>query len=241
VAYRYRKPYRVKRKKSVLRSRFFWIAVLALFFVGSACYFVFFSGFFQIKEVKISGINKVSLEEILSFFPKENIFLANMAGIESDILKRFPEIAELKINRNFPDALEVEVKERQAVLVWCKEECFLIDKTGLAFEKASLEETDLVKVLGEQDLLVKETVAQILEILLKLEKDLKVDVKEIVLVSSQRMDLETLEGWQVYFSLDKDLSLQLTRLHLVLERQISQKEREVLQYIDLRFEKVYYK
>jgi len=55
------------------------------------------------------------------------------------------------------------------------------------------------------------------------------------------LDVKTAEGWEIYFNLEENLSWQLTQLYLLLERKISPEERRTLQYIDLRFNKIYYK
>jgi len=243
VVYRYKKNYRIKKKKSILRNRFFWIVILFLFGIGSVAYIFFFSWVFQIKDVAIFGANGTYQKQIRSLFLDQNIFLADTAKIKKDILRSFPEIAEIIINRKLPSVLEIEIKEKLAVAVWCdqEEECFLTDKKGALFREDSFEETDLLRLFGEKDLLTEEIISQILEIDTKLTKDLAVEIKEMALVSPQEINVKTVEGWEIYFNPAGDLSWQLTQLRLVLERQISAEERAVLQYINLRFRKVYYK
>ena len=58
VSYKYRRPHRIRKKKSIFRSRFFWIALLVLFFLGAIFYFLIFSPIFQIKGIKISEIGR---------------------------------------------------------------------------------------------------------------------------------------------------------------------------------------
>ena len=72
---RYGRPYRVRKKKSILRKRFFWVFFLFFLALGSLAYLFFFSSVFQIKAVRISGTGGVSQEEIRDFFPGGNIFL----------------------------------------------------------------------------------------------------------------------------------------------------------------------
>jgi len=55
------------------------------------------------------------------------------------------------------------------------------------------------------------------------------------------LDAETTEGWTVRFNLKGDLDWQVTELRLALEKQISPEKRKSLEYIDLRFSRVYYK
>jgi len=238
---RYRKPYRVKRKKTILKNRFIWIAVLVLFLVGSVIYLLFFSPVFQIKKVTISGANQVSQKDIRSFVPLKNIILLNKAEIKKNILNNFPEISGVEIDRKLPATVNIEIKERAAAAVWCNEEkCFLVDKNGKAFREAS-EEDGFVKVLGAEELLQEKIISQMLDIDSKLKKDLSIEIENITFDSSQRLNVKTVEGWEIYFNPEKDISWQLTQLHLVLEIQISPEERKSLEYVELRFDKVYYK
>jgi cell division septal protein FtsQ len=58
--------------------------------------------------------------------------------------------------------------------------------------------------------------------------------------ASQELKAVTTEGWEIYFDANKDLEAQLNNLKMVLDQKI--KDRNALQYIDLRFgNRVYYK
>ena len=60
----YKKPYRIKRKKSIFKNRFFWLGILLLIIIGSLFYFLFLYPFFDVKEIIISGNKEVKKEEI---------------------------------------------------------------------------------------------------------------------------------------------------------------------------------
>ena len=60
-------------------------------------------------------------------------------------------------------------------------------------------------------------------------------------VSEKRLNTKTSEGWEIYFNLKGDLNWQITELGLVSEKQIPLEDRGELEYIDLRFSRVYYK
>ena len=61
------------------------------------------------------------------------------------------------------------------------------------------------------------------------------------MVSDRRFNAKTAEGWEVYFTPKEDLNWQITELKAVLENEISPERRGNLEYIDLRFEKIYIK
>ena len=96
-------------------------------------------------------------------------------------------------------------------------------------------------ILGEQALEV-----DIINHILKITKDLKekfqIIVKSADILSGSRLNINTNEEWKIYFNLSGDMNLQITKLNLLLEKEITQESREGLEYIDLRFaERVYYK
>ncbi|MDD5145297.1 MAG: cell division protein FtsQ/DivIB [Candidatus Pacebacteria bacterium] len=171
----FRKPYRIKKKKSILKSRFFWLPVLIFTTVGGICYFIFFSSFFQIKEVKISGNQKIATNKLeslvqsqltkkIALFPTKSIFLANLGKIQKMGQDNFPQIAKISFKKDFPDIILVNVEERNPVAVLTHtlnssstalfattsaevlEENFFIDKEGIVFEKVLDPDSNLLKI-----------------------------------------------------------------------------------------------
>ena len=255
----YRKPYRIKKKKSIFRTRFFWLFVLTLIFLGGIFYLIFLSPFFQIREIKISGAasfnEKVSNEEIqaiiekkinqrILFFPIKNIFLANLNQMQEEILKEFPQIAQVNLKRKFFHVLEIKIEERKPIAIFYFEEVyFFIDKEGVIFEEISKNEFTFFKIknlilkekpkLGES-VIEKESVSKILKIASESE-NLKVSPKEFVIVSDDKIDVKTQEDWEIYFDPQKDLDWQFAKLKVDLENVIPPEKRKDLEYIDLRF------
>jgi len=271
---KFRKPYRIKRKKSIIRNRFFWLFILVLIIFGGIFYLICFHSFFQIKEIKISGNQKVSIDEAslhlpprstswgsltedlenllrekvnqkILFFNSKSIFLANFSEIKKEILKNFPQVEETNLKRKFPNIIFVQIKERKPVAVFNQtDKNFFIDKEGIIFERISEVDLKMLKIknliltadleLGEKAI-EKEKLFQILEIESKLREDLKILSQEISIVSEERLNIKTSEGWQIYFSFKENLDWQLTKLRAVLEEKILQERRKDLEYIDVRF------
>ncbi|MDI6602756.1 MAG: FtsQ-type POTRA domain-containing protein [Patescibacteria group bacterium] len=258
---KYRKPYRVKKKKSILiwKNRFFWLGILILIIFGGIFYLIFFHSFFQVKVIKISGNQKVATEDLENllnqkiihpppFFwwrASKSIFLVNFGEIRKEILKSLPQIEEIALKRKFPDTILVQVKERKPTAVFCQNAtCFFIDKYGIIFEPdVDVTRKDLVTLrkerkeemsLGEK-IIAKEQLSKILEVEAKLKNELKILSEEILVISEERFNAKTLEGWQIYFNFQEDLEWQLTKLKAVLEEEIPQEKRKNLEYIDVRF------
>ena len=259
---KYRKPYRIKKKKSIFKNRFFWLVILALIFLGGIFYLIFLSSFFQVQEIEISGNEKVSSKDILAtvqeklnqkliFFSTKSIFLVNLNQIKKDILKNFPQIAEIDLKRKFPEILELKIEERKPIAIFNFEESyFFIDKKGVIFEEVSapLENFFLTGFtlpeikssfltekpkLGEK-VVEEELLSKILKISSEF-KNLKVKIVEVKIVSDERINLKTSEGWEIYFDPKKDLIWQLTKLKVDLENLIPFERRKDLEYIELRF------
>ncbi len=243
-----RKPYRIKREKPFFRNKFFWIFILISAIIISLVYLLFFSSFFKIKEfVFLKEFDKNSeIENLIAKESKENIFLFDEKKMEKDILGKYPELGSICIDRELPDKISIDLEPREGIAVFvCEDGAFLIDKNGIIFKKA--EASNLLKIktinsssfnLGEE--VIHEELKAILHIESELQDILKIPLEEMT-IDESRINVKTKQGWDIYFSLKKDLDWQITELGLVLEKKISPDERGNLQYIDLRFEKIYYK
>jgi len=268
----YRKLRRIKKKKSILKNRFFWLSILTLIILGGIFYFLIFSSFFQIEIVAISGNKKIPEREIkkiieenienkILFFPTKSIFLFNSNKIKEDILANYPQIAIVDVHRGFPKSLNILITERLAIAVFCKqfqigenekiqteEICFLIDQEGVVFEKDQPKK-DLVKIVGEkkeeglslgEQVIEKEYLEKILQVQKSFLEEIGIEVNEFF-VFPERFNVKTTKGWEIYFSLEKEIQKQISTLSLVLEKEIPPEKRRDLEYIDLRFTRVYYK
>ena len=235
----FRKPHRIKKKRSIFKSWLFWLLVFILIIVSIIFYYLFFSKTFQIKEIVIIGQEKISKNQIKEIVPKENIFLIDISKIKTNILENFLPIANVNVRREFPDKLNITITERVAVGIWCEQEnCFLIDKDGIIF-KSALPETNLIEIFSEKELLKKEKIEQILKIQQELNRK-EIQIKEAKIVSEERLNIKTTENWEIYFNLMRDdLSKQIFNLGIVMREKISVERRKNLQYIDLRFDKIF--
>jgi len=260
--HRYKKHYRIKKRKSIFRSKIFWFSFFFLMLLSSTSYFSVFSSYFQVNEIRISGNQKISLDQVrnlvadridkkILFFFSKSIFLANLRDIDKKIASSIPEIAEVNIKRVFPNCLAVEIKERQAVGTWCQgENCFHIDQEGIIFEKTEELMSPEIRceiALSEVGLGQKVIEQNYLQASLKVNGFLADEIgiqPKIFTVSAdgKKLAVLTKEGWNIVFNLNKDVQEQLSDLKLVLEEKIPQSSRTRLDYINLRFgNKIYYK
>lgn len=240
--YKYRKPHSYKRKKSVLKSRFFCLGVLIFLLSFGLVYFLFFSSFFQLEKVVVSGEEKIHEEQIASFIPPGNILLIDLSKAIEEILEKHPQIAKVQLKRSLPDKINILVTERTGLAVWRRgEERFLLDKEGIIFERVKEvlplscigRGKDEEKALGER-VIGEDELEKILFIDEKLRFVLQIPIEESI-IQEDRLDVKTQEGWQAYFDLAGDLEWQLTKLNAVLTEKIPPERRGDLEYIELRF------
>ncbi|KKS91611.1 MAG: Cell division protein FtsQ [Parcubacteria group bacterium GW2011_GWF2_43_11] len=256
----YRKPHRYKKRKPLLSKKFLAFGFLALIVFGVVFYGLFFWQVFWVEKVAVSGEQEIAkadiesligknLENVVLFLKTKSILMVNGGQIEKDILNAFPQIASAEVKKSFFDTISVQITERTAVALWCEnEKCFLVDNEGVIFKEAPVDSSLLVIKRGEpsgepssgEAVLEKDKLAQILELKSQLTQTAKISIDNAV-VSDGRLDIETSEGWQIRFNLKGDLAWQMTELKLALEKQISPEKRKSLEYIDLRFSRVYYK
>jgi hypothetical protein len=259
----YRKPHRIRRKKSIFKNRFFWLTLLILAFAFSLCYFAVFSSFFEIKNIEISGNEKTpksAIENVIEnyawtdfkFFKKKNLLLVNLPKIDKILLEGFPLIASVSSRKNLPGGLTFRIQERKPEAIFQQNDnWFFIDKEGIIFERtneqtASSGEFAIIKnsllsadLKPGERMTEKETMTRIADLLSKMKDDLKIPLKGLTIVSQERLNAQTIEGWEAYFNLKGDLDWQYTKLKTVLEKRIPPEKRGNLIYIDLRFERIY--
>ncbi|MBD3208603.1 MAG: FtsQ-type POTRA domain-containing protein [Candidatus Nealsonbacteria bacterium] len=260
---RYRKPHRARKKKPIFKNRFFWIGGSVAIILIILVYWVFFSDFFRIENISVSGQNKLSREDIkelveeeinknFGFLPSRNILLVNDESIEKRVSETFPLVGFVDVQKDLPRHLSATIRERTPEAKICRyvtkeesmreEECFNLDKKGVIFEvaqkgelllKLSQDEEQNEWLLGEE-VVGPELLLRIREISARL-KDSEVYPQEIVIVSSERINVITSEGWRIFFDPQEDLEWQLAKLKAVLDEYITPEERKELDYIDLRF------
>ena len=266
----FRQPYKVRRKKQmskrmllILKSKLFVKVLFALIIVCISIWLVIFSQVFQVKHIHISGIQRAPIQEVQNiiedkiknkiwFWNTRNILLIDTNQIQESILRGFPEIIEVNVSKKFPDALDVVVNERNqsAILIW-QDKNFFIDNQGVIFEQVfdANAISDALKIktcflhsepkLG-YEVIEPETLSKIFIIETKLRKmEIQIDVIEIV--SNSRVNVKTQEAWEIYFNTNGDVAEQILELEMVLKEKIPPEDRGDLEYIDLRFDKIFCK
>lgn len=142
--YGYIDELRGKRKRRKVRIAFLVISSLIVLTIFSV-YALFFSKWFLIKEIRITGNKEISEEEIRNLIkPFSNILFAGSESIEHSLQKNFPIIEKVNVDKHlFSKNLTVEINEREVIGIWCKsatgeesDKCFYFDNEGILFKPA---------------------------------------------------------------------------------------------------------
>lgn len=254
---------RIKPKKSILKRLWFWVLILILILISTVLYFILFYPDIQIRNIIISGSQKVSAKDMEDFISKDinikifkiggweidskSIFLVNKNKINKDILDNFFVIEKVITTKNYPQSLSLAVTDKKPVGAFCNSNsgCFYIDQNGVIFEKLSAVPSGVLivrQIDGSNQISAGETVVaqNIINAISKIQKNLKdnfqIDLKEAVINNSLRLNITTGENWKIYFDLtaSSNIDSQIIKLDSLLNEEIYQTSRDNLYYIDLR-------
>jgi len=94
---------------------------------------------FRIAAVRFAGLEAVSADELAELSPVkrgDNLFTADLDALER-ALARHPWLLEARAARRWPPAVEVTVRERQAVALVELGGLYLVDRGGQVFKRAA--------------------------------------------------------------------------------------------------------
>jgi len=257
-------------KKSIFKMAIFWWSLLVLIVIAVGIYFFLFFPNFQIQNISINGVETINSQDIQNIIsnnvnkkllelgnwnlPSKSIFLTNTQDIQNKIASLYPNIKTITVTKKFPQDLDVSIQERQLFATFSQNnKYFYIDDSGIIFEEIPnvAENTFIVRQsLNTNDIWLGESVVQenvmktISEIAKNLKDNFQINLTEALISTPIRLDVKTGENWQIYFDIteNSDISLQLTKLNLLLKDEITPEARQKLEYIDLRFkDRAYYK
>jgi len=260
-----RKRLRIRKKKPFFKHKSFWIFCFCLLLLAGLFYLLFFSRLFQVKEIEILGSHKVEDQRLLelinpliekklvfgnrTLLETKSIFLVKSKELKNIILENLAEIDEVSPRKKFPHSLVLGIKERESSVIVCfsEERCFETDKKGVVFKESDKKQGLVVYLEEGGDISFGERIIEprdlefILQIDGNLSSDPRIEIKKLFLFK-KRLNVETEEGFEVYFDLGKNPADQLFNLDLVLKEEMSEEKLKALEYIDLRFgSKVFYK
>ena len=140
---------KVKKQQSKLRKvviKVFMIIILLIILV----IILASSEIFNLKEISVSGVDKLTQNEIISFSNikiNDNIFKINF-GKTKNLIKENPYVEEVSIKRKIPNKIEILVKERKvSYMLQLAESYIYIDAQGYILD-ISKEKKEVPILLG---------------------------------------------------------------------------------------------
>ncbi len=182
-------------------------------------HFLFFSPFFQLKQIEISG-NKIlsdsEIKESLKLGGKENIFLLTKGKISKD-LKEIPAIKKVVLKKDVPDTLRLEIIER-VPLGYCKINGHMkgIDEEGVIFDYNNPEKG--IPFISSVDLDKKKQVVDFLRLKDNCKCEITDKIAEITPLDSRKIMLLLSDGTKVFWGkvTSRDIKTKLIHLEKVL-------------------------
>lgn len=240
-------------------------------------YFFIFSKFFIIEKIIIKGNNYIVSAAILDefqdifserktfFLKNNNLNLFNSQNAKQKIKNKFPRIEEASIEKQWPDKIFVNIKEKEVAEILCKSkdisisnlsftnfsECFFIDKNGIAFDRAADTQGFLIlKILDNRGVNIeldkKALNADFLNFIGNLRNNFKnyfnFNIKLMILDHPAQREVSILiDNWRAIFDVSSNADKQLFVLKEVMEKEIKE-QKDKLDYVDLRVDgRAYYK
>ncbi len=259
----FKKPHRAKKRKSLFAKAAFWRSAFFVAAIGGGVWLVCFSPMLEVKQVSVAGAQKISDQDCVSFIEGEinkkigfldskSILLLNLDQTKKELMAKFPQIQDIKIERQFPSKIYASIEERKGVAIFSagNGKKYLIDGDGVAFEEADGGNTAGLLEIGDSyapDLKIgslaikKELLSNILRMKGDVQSTAQIEVSAAVVATPERVNLQTKEGWYIYFDPNKDMDSQLMKLTAVLADNSFKTKRTTLEYLDIRFTRVYLK
>lgn len=259
---RFRKPYRIRKKRYWYKNKAMWFTLAGLAIVVLFVYLLWFLPLLQVKDIEVVGDESISSETVVAItkdkisqnilgFQSSSILFISKSAVSEALQDSFPSIESASIRKSFPSKITVTISLRQEIISWCKfvednKVCVWVDRFGIAFKDATPSDfyitgpADLQEIVWGDRVIDPELLLKLLDLRAKAEpwsvlREDGVTIVEFAIISENWIHIVSSEGWIVYINPKENLDWQLTKLKLVLEREIPQERREELLYLDLRF------
>ena len=187
----------------------------------------------------------------------KSIFFVNTSDLENLIKNKYSTIKVVHSWKILPNTLVFQLQKKAPQAVCCLGECshcFLLDTNGNVLRNVT---SSMSKYFGlplilfssttkaeiskkKQEIISTQALKSILDIN-KAMREIDIKIKKFVL-SPTKITADVKEGWKIYFQRNpQSIPLEILKLKMVLNKLLPPQKRRNLQYIDLRFTKVYYK
>ena len=258
--------YSKKKKIADLRSWKIRIPIIiGVFLLGSIIWLVYFSQFFIIKNINISGLNKINEEGIRSIIneqidkkaswlnPQNNLLFLQTHNID-EIFENEYRFQEISIKKRFPHSLTLEVKEKTLTAIWQeKNKYYYLDDQGCVLGEAEVSDIDgdkypIIDNISDLEIIDGKIgpESSFIPSAAELFKKIPEKIPEIsIAMFSVDNEIDSIcavlaSGPKIIFNTKDSIDKQLERLATIKKEKIGD-DFNSKKYIDLRFgDKIYY-
>lgn len=248
------------------------ILCILLILSGVSFYFLFFSNFLQITEQIVEGLQTLKSDEVYTildstinqsflgisvFKPQKNIFFFSDEFVVNKIRSDFAVVEKVKIIKNYPHKIIVQIEERKPVGIWCfnsngstsfiTSECRYFDQYGVLWGQALKSSGSLFLNIDDQrlyemypkkiDPLFQEAFNQVVASFDKL----SIAIRKIIIPNDSVNDFHVYvaKGYYLLFNVDSEVSKQIESLEIFLA---NKGDDFMAEYVDARISgRIYYK
>lgn len=216
-------------------------------------YFVFFSNFFVLDNLKISGTHLLEPEVVTQVVFPNGFTKANavtfMEGLAKRKLLKQNQVADVSFSKNLiSNTLTIQIVEHQTSIIWqTGGQQFLINRFGVVYDAAEIgspllvvEDLKNVPISLSQKIVTTEFIDFVTSFAANLPRRSNITIRRILVPETTfEVEMETKDGWRIILDTTASWEEQLNNLVRVLREMSDQTPRE---YIDLRVGKrVYFK
>ncbi|MEK7576106.1 MAG: FtsQ-type POTRA domain-containing protein [Patescibacteria group bacterium] len=266
----YRGSHKLKHRKrrkrfSIFRHKGIFILVFLIVLISGALYY-FTSKQFQVDDVLFTGLSQTPEADVREYLdvqllqkkffvlPANVIWLVSPDALAIALTRTFPTLKSVRIVRKYPRSLEVRAVEFAGWGVLCHgepEECFWIDRGGVAFDHAPGFSGIIVpKIRDKREREFKLGERQLSDKMMQLiayfderavSNDYLQSLQFTIDARDQTLRVTARGGWDILLLEGSDPESAYKNLKTSLEGEIKDKVANLL-YIDLRFgNRIFYK
>lgn len=258
---------RRRKKRKMIK---FWTTIICVCILFALIAWVISLESMAIKKIVVVGNVNITSEEIqhigddmlnskyIGLFSKRNAFLYPKRAIVRTLTETYPRISAVGVDTESFEILNIKIKEREAVSVWCAAvQCYLVDDTGYIFAEYHEDQTKgpliLPVLYGGDQFVGPEPIGKkifneklyddLRNILVELHR-LGLSIKAVHVYSRDEIVFTLVAGGKIIFSDRKPFEVSMEELRSSLKSTVftSQKSGVSFEYIDVRFgNKVFYK
>lgn len=124
---------------------------LIIFAILAGIYVLYFSSYFQVKDIIVEGNKTIPTADLTASIPENaNLLTLRTGPIKTRMMAKYPQIKEIAFFKGLPDAVKIQVVERDATLIWqTNGQRYLVDPEGVVNRMLAPDETTSLPIVAD--------------------------------------------------------------------------------------------